>query len=342
MPFRRITAAAGAAALLATAAAPALAETLTRSDAAGRAITFDLRAAGVDVNGYARVLSESLHGDEISAVTIRVVPASAIAAECGDGAAACFERVGRVATIVVPARTASAVRDSLVHEYGHHVDSTVRHQAGACSDGTARWWAARGAAAALASGRLRCDYSSGWGRSVAEVFAEDYRVLNVAGAVSRGALGQPGPAVLEALRQDVVALAGATPAPPPGAPPEPVPRPEPSAPTTGVPSAAGKAPVLRRGRGLGRAGRLRARGIVRIPFRLTARKRVALVVGRRGAARRDFVVILRCGRGPALVGDGRRRGVVRVAGRVGPGRCTATIRAGRKALRFGARLRLLP
>ena len=69
--------AAGAAALLLAASGPALAETATRVDGKGRGITFDLQAPGVDVDGYARLLSDSLHGDEISAVVIRVIPGSA-------------------------------------------------------------------------------------------------------------------------------------------------------------------------------------------------------------------------------------------------------------------------
>ncbi len=334
MPRRWTTALiAGAAALSAGAPAAALAEIATRSDGAGRTITFDLQAAGVDVDGYAQLLSQALHGDEIGAVTVRVVPDSAIAVECGAGAAACYERTGSNARIIVPAVTAAAVRDSLVHEYGHHVDSTVRHQPGTCADGTPRWWAARGAAAALASGQVRCDYGAGWERSLAEVFAEDYRVLNVAGAMSRGTLGQPGPVVLEALRQDLAALGQGVPPPPPGTPAEPSPPPGPS-------GGAADPPLLRRGANLTRSGRLSAGQVAKIGFRLTGRHRVALVVRRRGAARGDFAVVLRCGRGAALIGDGRRRSAVTVSGRVGPGRCTATVRAGRRGLDFGVRLRV--
>lgn len=334
-------AAVGAAALLLAASGPALAETATRADGKGRTITFDLQAPGVDVDGYARLLSESLHGDEISTVVVRVVPGPAIATECGAGAAACFQRIGDDSRIIVPATTATGVRDSLIHEYGHHVDSTVRHQAGRCPDGTPRWWAARGAAALLSSGELRCDYGAGWSRSVAEVFAEDYRVLNVPGATSRGAAGQPTPAVLDALRLDLAELDRAIPPAPPGAMPEPVPPPDPAGAPNGAPVAAVDAPVLRPGRGLARAGRVKAGRTSVIRFRVTAKRRVALVVRRRGALRADFSVVLRCGRGPVLVGDGRRRSVVTVAGRVGPGRCTATIRAGRKGLSYSARV-LLP
>jgi hypothetical protein len=338
MPSRWTTAlVAGSVALVVAAPVRALAEIATRSDAKGRTITFDLQTAGVDVAAYAGVLSETLHGDEISTVTVRVIPPAAIATECGAGAAACFERDGSGARIIVPAEAATAVRDSLVHEYGHHIDSTVRHQTGQCSDGTRRWWAARGGAALLASGQLRCDYSAGWDRSLAEVFAEDYRALNVPGAVSRGALGQPGPAVLDALRQDLADLDRAT---PPAAPGEPVPAPDPSQPRAG--GAGGlTVPVLRRGGRLTRAGRLAPREVVTIGFRLIARRRLALSVSRRGAARADFAVVLRCGRGPALIGDGRRRAAVALGGRLGPGRCTATIRAGRRGLDFGARLRVL-
>lgn len=347
MPSRwTTTLAATVAALAVGAPTAALAEITTRPDASGRTITFDLQAAGVDVDGYAGLLAGTLHGDEISAVTVRVVPASAMLVECGAGAAACYRRSGSNARITVPAASVAAVRDSLVHEYGHHVDSSVRHlSATNCSDGTPRWWAARGAAASLASGNLRCDYGAGWERSVAEVFAEDYRVLNVQGAVSRGALGQPGPAVLDALRLDLADLVRSVPAPPPGAPPEPVPPPDPASPGAGAPGPGtpGKtagAPLLRRGANLARSGRLRAGKVAKIRFRVTGRQRIALVVRRRGSVRRDFSVVLRCGRAKAIIGDGRRRSRVVVRGRVGPGLCTAKVRAGRRGLAYGLVVRI--
>ena len=60
-----------AALALATAAG---AEIVTRADTEGRTITFDVQAPSVDVDWYAAVLRAAAHGDEISRVTIRIVP----------------------------------------------------------------------------------------------------------------------------------------------------------------------------------------------------------------------------------------------------------------------------
>jgi hypothetical protein len=72
---RRVLAALVAVAALALAvAAGAGAATVTEHDGQGRAITFDVRASNVDVCWYASVLSAAAHGNEISDVTIRIVP----------------------------------------------------------------------------------------------------------------------------------------------------------------------------------------------------------------------------------------------------------------------------
>ena len=47
---------------------------ITSTDGQGRRITFDVRATAVDTNWYADVLRGTAHGNEISNVTIRIVP----------------------------------------------------------------------------------------------------------------------------------------------------------------------------------------------------------------------------------------------------------------------------
>ena len=76
-------------------AAGANAAIVTSTDAQGRRITFDVRAATVDTDWYASVLRSIAHGNEISTVTVRIVPDQSIDTLCGDAAAACYSRQGR-------------------------------------------------------------------------------------------------------------------------------------------------------------------------------------------------------------------------------------------------------
>ena len=211
-----------AAALMLACAVPAMAVQQVTHDSAGRPITFDVQAQGADVAGYSAVLDGLLHGAEISDVTVTIVPQSSIASECEPGAVACYRWSSRDgAAMFVPSQPPAQVRGSLAHEYGHHVDTTRPHLPGAKGlDGTAGWWQARDMAALLAQGRVAWDYSLGWDRSIAEIFAEDYRLTNIPGETSQIQwLGAPPAAVSDAIRAD---LAGAT--VPPGQAPVPPPR----------------------------------------------------------------------------------------------------------------------
>src|SRR5207244_9320380 len=84
-------------------AAGANAAIVTSTDAQGRRITFDVRAASVDTDWYAAVLRATAHGNEISNVTIRIVPDQSIDTTCGNEAAACYTRASGKPTIIVPA-----------------------------------------------------------------------------------------------------------------------------------------------------------------------------------------------------------------------------------------------
>ena len=179
----------------ATAPLSAVGASTTARDAQGRPIAFDVRAKSADVAGYADVLRRSVHGDEIGTVTIRVVPRSRIRAHCSDPrAVACYSGALGRGTITIPARPARAVQATLLHEYGHHVDATVR---------TPRWWSARRIGAKLRSGKVAMDYSRGWSRSVGEVFAEDYVALHMRGVYSIRWLRQPSESILRALQRDI-------------------------------------------------------------------------------------------------------------------------------------------
>lgn len=169
---------------------------MTVRDDAGRAIVFDVRAPGADVDGYARILRTAVHGDEIQGLTVRVVPLSEVRGACRDArAAGCYMRGREGAVIMIPPRPAAQLRAVLLHEYGHHIDATRA---------TPRWWSARRMSWRLATGQVARDYSLGWSRSVGEVFAEDYVSLNMRRSwrLVRW-LPTPSRAVLRALRRDI-------------------------------------------------------------------------------------------------------------------------------------------
>ncbi|MBA3735336.1 MAG: hypothetical protein H0W90_09080 [Actinobacteria bacterium] len=148
---------------------------VTSHDSQGRQITFDVRAANVDTEWYASVLRASAHGNEISDVTIRIVPESQIPALCGgEDASACYTGRSGPPTIMISAGKSRVLEDTLLHEYGHHLD-TYWHVSGVPElNGTPVWWEARGMAARLASHQVAFDYSLGWNRGIGEIFAEDY------------------------------------------------------------------------------------------------------------------------------------------------------------------------
>jgi hypothetical protein len=171
-----VLAALAAALAIATGADAAI---VTSQDAQGRTITFDVRAAAVDTNWYTDVLRASAHGDEISAVTIMIVPESSIAGLCGSGdAAACYTGQRGPKTIIVPAGKSTLLESTLLHEYGHHLDTFWHVQGVPELNGTSTWWAARGMAARLAARQVAFDYSLGWSHSIPEIFAEDYAYIH--------------------------------------------------------------------------------------------------------------------------------------------------------------------
>jgi hypothetical protein len=165
-----------AALALATAAG---AEIVTRADSEGRTITFDVRAPSVDVDWYAAVLRAAAHGDEISRVTIRIVPEEDVPALCGAAAAACYSSGLNGGRMVVPAGKDLRVAATFLHEYGHHLDRAWSVSGVAELNGTPVWWQLRGMAALVAQGSVAFDYSRGWNRSIGEIFAEDYAWIHI-------------------------------------------------------------------------------------------------------------------------------------------------------------------
>ena len=152
---------------------------ITSTDGQGRPITFDVRATAVDINWYADVLRATAHGNEISNVTIRIVPDQQIDGLCGDAAAACYSHDRPRPTIFVAAGKSQNIEGTLIHEYGHHLDASTRVPGIPELNGTPAWWNARGMAALLASRQVAFDYSLAWEHSIAEIFAEDYAYIHV-------------------------------------------------------------------------------------------------------------------------------------------------------------------
>lgn len=191
---------------------------ITSQDVQGRTITFDVRAASVDTNWYAAVLRASAHGDEISDVTIRIVPEPSIADLCGVEAVACYTGRTRAPTIIVPAGQSTSLEATLLHEYGHHLDTAWNVPGVPELNGTPVWWAARGMASLLSNRRVAFDYSLGWSHSIAEVFAEDYAYIHIGAGYGIPWLAPPD----EALKSAMFAELGTPTAPLPPARDEPL------------------------------------------------------------------------------------------------------------------------
>jgi hypothetical protein len=328
------------AALTASAALTATASAAEQvvSDSQGRPITFDVQAAGVDVAGYAGILDRALHGNEISDVVVRVVPESQIARECGSGALACYQWSSRGgAEITVPSLPPSQVTSSLVHEYGHHVDATYAHLDGARGlDGTARWWSARSMAGLLSSGQVAFNYSLGWSRSVAEIFAEDYKNLNAPQARHKITwLGAPARPVLDAIRAD---LGGGAPRPNPSQSGSGETKP-PGTPSAATPPAR---PAGKRGKSRFRErGRIAAGRRKSIPFPVQSVRRIRVVVRvRKGRGRRPLKAVLRCNARTVSTKRARRgKPTLLGARRVTPGQCTLRLTANRSPVSYGVAIK---
>lgn len=168
-----------AAALALVLAAGAQGAIVTSHDDAGRQITFDVRAPNVDTEWYASVLRAAAHGNEISAVTIRIVPEPQIPGLCGgQDAAACYTGRTGAPMIIVPAGKSTLLESILLHEYGHHLDTYWPVSGVSELNGTSVWWTLRGMAALLAQHQVAFDYSLGWSHGVGEIFAEDYAYIH--------------------------------------------------------------------------------------------------------------------------------------------------------------------
>jgi hypothetical protein len=295
------------------------AEVVTTQDNQGRTMTFDVRTDGVDVEFYAALLRWAAHGDEISNVVVRIVDPVEIQSQCGVSALACYGPRRGEPTIVMPAGTGSVVAQTMLHEYGHHLDTAWDVPGVPDLEGTPVWWASRGMAELLANGMVAFDYSLGWSRSVAEVFAEDYSYIHLAGSYGIPWLSPPD----DALRAAIFAELG-------------------GGPTTAPPTAATvRAPLI-----VTRTGRLAARRRTAVPFGLLGPgRRVTLTVSlsgsnRAGTRARAQIVCNETVVATRTFGRGRVQRVLNVPN-LGPAECEARlISTTGVALQYTLRLRL--
>jgi hypothetical protein len=178
----------------------AMAGEVLLQDDQGRTIRFDVRVEGVDAEWYAALLRAAPHGDEISAVRIDIVSWDDMRATCGRAASGCYSRN----TIVVPAEQSESNAHTVVHEYGHHLDRSTPVAGLAEPNGTPHWWRARGVAELVRLRSVATSYILGWDRSIAEIFAEDYAQLALAGSpFGIPWLEGPDESIIAALRADL-------------------------------------------------------------------------------------------------------------------------------------------
>ena len=275
---------------------------VTSTDLQGRRITFDVRATAVDTNWYADVLRAIAHGNEISSVTIRIVPDQSIDKLCGNEAAACFTHVSGRATIMVSAGKNQFIEGTLIHEYGHFLDESTPNPGYPELNGIPVWWADRGISTLLASHQVAFDYSLGWSHSIPEIFAEDYAYIHVGPSYHYGITWLSPPD--DRLRTDMFAALGP--------PPEPLP----AAPNT---------PLT-----IDRVGTLAARGTKDIPFGLLGPGRHVTFKGvvsrpkRKGVRARMQIVCNNSVVATQTFGRGRAQGTLDVPN-LGPADCDARL-----------------
>jgi len=280
-------------------AGEAMAAEVVLADDQGRSIRFDVRADGVEAEWYAALLRAAPHGDEIATLRIDVVSREELHSICGAEAGGCYSRN----VMVVPAGNDALTAHTLLHEYGHHIDRAKPVSGVAEPNGAPEWWRARGMADLVRLGSVARTYSSGWDRSIAEVFAEDYARLALGQTRHRIAwLGEPNANVLAAITADL----GLGPAPAAATPPA-------------------LKPVT-----IARRGTLASRKQVAVPFGLLGKgRRVVATATFAGASERSARAVLEVRCDGALVarrtiGKGAKSVKIDHSG-LGPADCTATL-----------------
>lgn len=188
------------------------------ADAQGRRIQIASEVEGLALAPYAAVLAALRHGDEIEDVVVIVVTSERLTDICGDGAAACYGAddpggTSNSGQMWIDASDPDWAH-SVVHEYGHHIDTQLLNVArldATCPDrtydGSRNWYFRRELDDDLSGHGFSCQ-NSPWEQTVGELYAEDFVALNGI-KVWRDDIGQhvgpPSAAILRGLESDLVA-----------------------------------------------------------------------------------------------------------------------------------------
>jgi hypothetical protein len=169
------------AALWTTAAALAAAVAAPAPAAAGPQVTSTpaLGADPVRESAWAGFFRGLPHGAEIDSLNVLLGGADDVRARCGGAADACYLPLPRL--IVMPGRSlpGGGFSDGLArHEYGHHLAASSDNAPFTLGLGTKRWFTREHVCQRLLRGELVDDAVEGYERSVAEGFAEAYRVAS--------------------------------------------------------------------------------------------------------------------------------------------------------------------
>jgi hypothetical protein len=163
---------------------------------------------------WAEFVASLLHGAELTAVRVYLIPPREIRGTCGFTALACYD--SSRGALYAPGQDVDGdppAESIVAHEYGHHVAANRLNSPWRAVDyGTKRWGTAMRICPRTTSGELSPgNESDAYMRNPGEGFAEAYRVLNERrlGRVETpweivGQLLYPTPEALIALEQDVL------------------------------------------------------------------------------------------------------------------------------------------
>ncbi len=148
----------------------------TYRDRQGRPIRISSESPAATPSTYAKILRNSVHGGEISSVTVRIVTYKALYRICGGPVGGCYK--GSSKSLIVPAKSALATKSVLLHEYGHHLDQYVRG-VGPELNGGRHWFRALKVGSLIKKGELGYGRNLPWNKKVSEMWAENYAGVHV-------------------------------------------------------------------------------------------------------------------------------------------------------------------
>lgn len=127
---------------------------------------------------WADFLASAPHSEELSSVTVVMLPLARVQSYCGAQALACYSADTIIAPGEDPAPDLSAA-SVLLHEYGHHVADNRSNDPWAAIDyGTKRWASVENICRRTADGYLHPgDEQSDYQLNPGEAFAETYRMV---------------------------------------------------------------------------------------------------------------------------------------------------------------------